>query len=73
MASRVRLLGSGRGSKNDPNDALSTAMAALRHRDLRPVAREDHSQVLALLAAGSRTCPRCAPRRSAGCTPNWPR
>ena len=50
LASRVRLLGSGRGSKNDPNDALSTAIAALRHRDLRPVAREDHSQVLALLA-----------------------
>ena len=50
LASRVRLLGSGRGSKNDPNDALSTAIAALRHRDLRPVAREDHTKVLALLA-----------------------
>jgi transposase len=50
LASRVRLLGSGRGSKNDPNDALSTAIAALRHRDLRTVEREDHTQVLALLA-----------------------
>lgn len=50
LASRVRLLGSGRGSKNDPNDALSTAIAALRHRDLRVVTPEDHSQVLALLA-----------------------
>jgi transposase len=50
LASRVRLLGSGRGSKNDPNDALSTAIAALRHPDLRHVAKEDHAQVLALLA-----------------------
>ena len=50
LASRVRLLGSGRGSKNDPNDALSTAIAALRHPDLRSVAPEDHTQVLALLA-----------------------
>src|SRR6266480_1786668 len=29
LAARVRLLGSGRASKNDPNDALSTAIAAL--------------------------------------------
>jgi transposase len=50
LASRVRLLGSGRGSKNDPNDALSTAIAALRDPHLRTVLVEDHAMVLRLLA-----------------------
>ena len=35
LAARVRLLGSAKASKNDPNDALSTAIAGLRHDDLR--------------------------------------
>ncbi len=30
LASRVRVLGSGRSQKNDPNDARSVAIAALR-------------------------------------------
>src|SRR5665213_2096316 len=30
LASRVRVLGSGRSNKNDPNDARSVAIAALR-------------------------------------------
>jgi transposase len=50
LAARVRLLGSGRGSKNDPNDALSTAIAALRDPRLRTVTVEDHVMVLRLLA-----------------------
>ncbi|MCA0329549.1 MAG: IS110 family transposase [Actinobacteria bacterium] len=50
LAARVRLLGSGRGSKNDPNDALSTAIAALRDPHLRTVVVEDHAMVLRLLA-----------------------
>ncbi len=50
LAARVRLLGSGRGSKNDPNDALSTAIAALRDPHLRTVMVEDHAMVLRLLA-----------------------
>jgi len=50
LAARVRLLGSGRGSKNDPNDALSTAIAALRDPYLRTVIVEDHAMVLRLLA-----------------------
>jgi transposase len=50
LAARVRLLGSGRGSKNDPNDALSTAIAALRDPHLRTVSAEDHVMVLRLLA-----------------------
>ena len=50
LSARVRVLGSGRASKNDPNDALSTAIAALRHPRLRVVGREDHAAVLRILA-----------------------
>jgi transposase len=50
LAARVRLLGSGRGSKSDPNDALSTAIAALRDPHLRTVMVEDHAMLLRLLA-----------------------
>ena len=50
LASRVRLLGSGRSNKNDPNDALSVAVAALRAPALRPVEVADHAEVLRLLA-----------------------
>jgi transposase len=50
LASRVRLLGSGRSEKNDPNDARSVAIAALRAPVLVPVRVEDHATVLRLLA-----------------------
>lgn len=50
LASRARLLGTGRSNKNDPNDALSVAIAALRSPDLRRVAAVGHSEVLRLLA-----------------------
>jgi transposase len=50
MASRVRLLGSGKSQKNDPNDARSVAVAALRHSGLTMVVADDHSRVLGLLA-----------------------
>jgi transposase len=50
LASRVRLLGSGRSDKNDPNDARSVAIAALRAPELIPVRVEDHATVLRLLA-----------------------
>jgi transposase len=50
MASRVRLLGSGRSQKNDPNDARSVAIAALRHPSLAVVSVDDHTRVLGLLA-----------------------
>jgi transposase len=49
-ASRARLLSTGRSNKNDPNDALSVAVAALRSPDLRRVAVVGHSEVLRLLA-----------------------
>ncbi len=50
LAARVRLLGSSKASKNDPNDALATAIAGLRHCGLRTVARDGHTAILRLLA-----------------------
>ncbi len=50
MASRVRVLGSGKSQKNDPNDARSVAIAALRHPGLVTVVLDDHTRVLGLLA-----------------------
>ena len=50
LAARVRLLGSGKSNKNDPNDALSVAVAALRAPRLASVEKADHGAVLRLLA-----------------------
>jgi transposase len=50
LASRIRVLGTGRSDKNDPNDALSVAIAALRTPTLRKVRCADHAEVLRLLA-----------------------
>ena len=41
LAARVRVLGSGKTQKNDPNDALSTAIAALRAKRLRSSRRRE--------------------------------
>jgi len=49
LASRVRLMGSGRSQKNDPNDARSIAIAALRSDRLATVRCDDHGVVLRLL------------------------
>ena len=43
-------MGSGKSQKTDPNDARSVAIAALRHRGLTMVGRDDHARVLGLLA-----------------------
>lgn len=66
LAARVRLLGSGKSSKNDANDARAVAIAALRAPSLAAVRVEDHVTVLRLLAkahldagrARSRACSR---------------
>lgn len=50
LASRVRVLGTGRSDKNDPNDALSVAIAALRSQGLRRVEAAEHSEIMRLLA-----------------------
>jgi transposase len=46
LAARVRLLDAGDSSKNDPNDAASVAVAALRSRARRQVRADDHAAVL---------------------------
>jgi len=50
LASRTRVLATGRSNKNDPNDALSVAVAALRFDGLREVTATGHAEVLRLLA-----------------------
>jgi hypothetical protein len=50
LASRVRVLGTGRSNKNDPNYALSVAIAALRSPGLRLGRPADHGELLRLLA-----------------------
>jgi transposase len=50
LASRIRVLATGRSNKNDPNDAHSIAIAALRAPALRQVEPADHAEVLRLLS-----------------------
>src|ERR1700732_3662958 len=50
LAARVRVLASGSSNKNDPNDAFSVAVAALRTPVLGKVAAADHVEILRLLA-----------------------
>jgi len=58
MASRVRLLGSGKSQKTDPNDARSVAVAALRHSGLAIVRADDHARGVGSVGE---TPPRCSP------------
>ena len=48
LGARVRLLATGASNKNDPDDARSVAIAALRPAAPRPVAAENHAAVLKL-------------------------
>jgi transposase len=50
LGARVRLLAAGDTNKNDPNDALSVAVAALRSRACREVTADDHAAVLKMRA-----------------------
>jgi transposase len=50
LAARARLLDNGESNKNDPNDARSVAVAAMRAKRLSEVAREDHAAVMRLWA-----------------------
>lgn len=50
LSARARLLDSGHKDKTDPYDARSAAIVALRNRNLRSVALEDHRQIMRLLA-----------------------
>jgi transposase len=46
LCARVRLLAAGKTNKNDPNDARSVAIAALRSAARREVQPDDHTAVL---------------------------
>jgi transposase len=46
LAARVRLLATGAVNKNDPNDARSVAVAALRSASCHEARRDDHAAVL---------------------------
>jgi transposase len=50
LAARVRLLATGKTDKNDPNDARSVAVAALRSPNISEVAAEDHAAVMKVWA-----------------------
>jgi transposase len=65
LAARVRLLEAGDTSKNDPNDALSVAVAALRSKAPCPVIAEDHAVVLKVWAKRHRDLARA--RNQAAC------
>jgi hypothetical protein len=68
LAARVRLLAAGDVNKNDPNDARSVAVAALRSAACPPVRADDHAAVLKVRAKRHRDLSRAATRSPAGCT-----
>jgi transposase len=50
LASRIRVLATGRSNKNDPNDARSVAVAALRSPSLKEIGPESHAAVMKIWA-----------------------
>jgi transposase len=50
LAARVRLLNTGQVNKNDPNDARSVAIAALRSPDVRTVRAEEQGAIIKIWA-----------------------
>jgi transposase len=68
LAARVRLLATGAVNKNDPNDARSVAVAALRSAACPPVRAEDHAVVLKVRAKRHRDLSRS--RNQVTCRPH---
>jgi transposase len=62
LAARVRLLNTGQVNKNDPNDARSVAIAALRSSDVRAVTAEDQTAVIKIWARRHRDLSRARNR-----------
>jgi hypothetical protein len=54
LAARVRLLNTGQVNKNDPKDARSVTIAALRSPDARAVVAEDRAAVIKIWARRQR-------------------
>ncbi len=65
LSARTRLLGSTRSQKNDPNDARSVAITALRQPSLQAVRCDDRAKVLKLTAKRHRDLARL--RNQAAC------
>lgn len=65
LSARTRVLGSQRSQKNDPNDARSVAITALRQLALQQVRSDDHAKVLKLMAKRHRDLARL--RNQAAC------
>jgi len=65
LGSRVRLLSAGKSGKNDPNDARSVAIAALRSPMRQVVAADDHPAVLKMWSKRHRDLGRA--RNQAAC------
>ena len=65
LAARVRLLDAGDTSKNDPDDALPVAVAALRSKAPRPVLAEEYAVVLKIWSRRHRDLARA--RNQAAC------
>ena len=72
LAARIRVLATGRSNKNDPNDAHSIAVAALRAPSLRNVERADHSEVLRILAKRKSTSAAIGLGLCVDSMPSWP-
>ena len=73
LAARMRLLASGAVNKNDPDDARSVSVAALRSADCLPVRPDDHA-VLKIWAKGHRDLSRPrtrSPADSTRCCASW--
>src|SRR5215469_15477442 len=66
LAARVRLLQAGDTGKNDPNDALPVAVAALRSKLARPVLADGHAVVLKVMGE---TASRPGPLAQSGLLP----
>ena len=72
LASRVRVLSTGRSEKNDPNDAFSVAIAALRSRGLRRSSGPTTPRSCDCWPSAITIWDGCGPSSSAGSTTPWP-
>jgi hypothetical protein len=68
LGARVRLLAAGDVNKNDPNDARSVAVAALRSAGVREARPDDHAAVLKIWSKRHRDLGRTRTQVACGCT-----
>ena len=68
LAARVRLLATGNVNKNDPGDARSVAVAALRSAQVREARRDDHATVLKVWSKRYRDLGRTRTQVACRCT-----